>query len=176
MRPAIAALFVWSLAAAQEPLRSATVVVLPREIRDSMSATWSASNLNWDWVPAPSTPSAMASRPTRTYLGCLTGHAAGDTLWVTQLVPAANVRRREFSVTGDCSHVADVVGTWHTHPYRPGYEGRVVKERGLSGLDFKAFAAGGYPVTIVVWDTDSLDLAIKAPQGGLRHPAPYIIR
>ncbi len=28
-------------------------------------------------------------------------------------------------------------------------------------------------MTIVVWDADSLDLAIRTPEGGLRHPAPY---
>lgn len=177
MRAAVAALFVWSFAAAQEPLRPSAVVVLPREVRDSLSAAWSASNLNWDWVPSASTPSAVAtaSRPTRSHFGCLTGYATSDTLWVTHLMPAADVRRRQFSVTGDCSRVADVIGTWHTHPYRPGYEGRVVKERGLSGLDFKTFAAGAYPVTIVVWDTDSIDLALKTSEG-LRHPAPVIVR
>jgi len=177
MRVAAAALLVWRLAAAQEPIRPTTIVVLPREIRDSMSATWSASNRNWDWVPEANTPSAMAmaSRPTRAHFGCLTGYAAGDTLRVTQLVPSADVTRRQFSVTGDCRQVADVIGTWHTHPYRPGFEGRVIKERALSGLDFRTFAAGGYVVTIVVWDTDSLDLALKTP-AGVRHPAPYVVR
>jgi hypothetical protein len=116
-----------------------------------------------------------ASRPTRSYFGCLTGYAAGDTLWVTHLMPAADVRRRQFSVTGSCSQVPGVIGTWHTHPYRAGFGGRVVKERGLSGLDFSTFAAGSDVVTIAVWDADSLDVAIKTPEG-VRHPAPYVIR
>jgi hypothetical protein len=178
MRAATGLLLVWRLAAAQDPTRPPTVVVLPKEIRDSMSVIWSASNRDWDWVPPASTPTTMAgaSRPTRAYVGCLSGYAAGDTLWVHHLMPAIGVKRRQFTVTGDCSQVADVIGTWHTHPYRAGFEGRAIKERALSGLDFKTFLAAPDVVTMVMWDVDSLDLAIKTPQGGVRHPAPVVIR
>ena len=65
---------------------------------------------------------------------------------------------------------------WHTHPYRVGFEGRAIKERGLSGLDLRTLAAGGDLVAIVVWDADSLALAIKTPKGGVHYPAPYLIR
>ncbi len=41
MRAAAALLLVWSAAAAQEPARPVTVVLLPSAIWDSMSAIWS---------------------------------------------------------------------------------------------------------------------------------------
>ena len=78
-------------------------------------------------------------------------------------------------MTGDCSTVSGVIGTWHTHPYRAGYEGRAIKERALSGKDLKTFIAANDLVTIVMWDADSLDLATKGPDG-LRHPATAVIR
>ena len=48
MRAAAALLLAWSAAAAQEPARPVTVVLLPTAIWDSMSAIWSQSNLNWN--------------------------------------------------------------------------------------------------------------------------------
>ena len=110
------------------------------------------------------------------YLGCLTGDVAGDTVLVRHLMPAANVRRGQFSITGDCSNVPELVGTWHTHPYRAGFEGRAIKERALSGVDLRTFTAGNDLVTVVFWGADSLDLATKGPAGQLRHPATCVIR
>lgn len=177
MRMAAVLLLLSSTAAGQEPARPLTVVVLPAAIRDSMSAIWSESNRGWDDVTDMSaiTPMRNSEKPTRAYLGCLTGYAAGDTLWVRHLAQAAGVMHRRFSVIGDCSKVPEVVGTWHTHPYRAGYKGRVIKERGLSGREWKKFGAGGELVVIVMWDVDSIDLAMRAPDGA-RHSAHYILR
>jgi len=168
---------VWRLAVAQETARPITVVVIPAAIRDSMSVLWSQSNRDWNDSSQVGTrsPQVVAVRPTRAHLGCLAGEVAGDTVLVRQLMPAANVRKRESSVTGDCSTVSGVIGTWHTHPYRAGYEGRAIKERALSGKDLKTFIAANDLVTIVMWDADSLDLATKGPDG-LRHPATAVIR
>ena len=80
MKTAAALLLVCGVAAAQEPGRPAAVVVLPAAIRDSMSAIWTTTNRNWDWIP-PHTPSEVVSTaPTRRYAGCVTGSAVGDTL------------------------------------------------------------------------------------------------
>jgi hypothetical protein len=174
---AVALRLVCGVAAAQEPDRPFTVVVLPTAIRDSMAAIWTETNRNWDWVSTLNTPGElMSAAPTRRYLGCLTGSAIGDTLWVSHLIPATGVKQRESGITGDCSNVVGLIGTWHTHPYRAGFQRRAIKERGLSGLDFKAFAAAADLVTIVMWDADSLDLATKGPAGRVQHPTPYIVR
>ena len=169
---------VWRLGVAQEPARPITVVVIPAAIRDSMSLLWAQSNRNWnDSSQAAATLSQFAAaRPTRAYFGCLTGDVAGDTVLVRHLMPAANVRRGQFSITGDCSNVPQLVGTWHTHPYRAGFEGHAIKERALSGVDLRTFTAGNDLVTVVLWDADSLDLATKGPAGQLRHPATGVIR
>jgi len=72
--------------------------------------------------------------------------------------------------------VERLVGTFHTHPYRADPAGRAVKERGLSAMDLKTFAAAPDMVTMVMWDLDSLDLATKAVDGSVRHPAAVQIR
>jgi hypothetical protein len=180
MRAATAALLlVWGVAAGQGPTRTFTVVVLPAPIRDSMSAVWTENNRHWNELSDMNTLTQMlgTGKPTqREYLGCLTGYAARDTLWVRHIVPAADLKQLQFAVAGDCSSVAEVVGTWHTHPYRADPAGHALKERGLSALDLKTFAAARDLVTMVMWDADSLDLATKRPEGGVRHPAPYIVR
>jgi hypothetical protein len=175
---AVALLFVGGVATAQAPARPITVVVVPAAIRDSMSAIWRQNNRNWDWVAGPNLPPEMqgATAPTKRYLGCLTGSAAGDTLWVRHLAPAAGMKQGQSKVTGDCSNVPELIGTWRTHPYRAGFEGRPIKERGLSGFEFKAFAATGDLVSIVMWDADSLELATKVAEGRVRPSTPYIIR
>ena len=38
------------------------------------------------------------------------------------------------------------------------------------------FATGPDLVTMVMWDLDSLDVAIKAPDGSVRHPVPLTVR
>jgi hypothetical protein len=177
MRAVVAILLVWRVAAAQEPTPPFTVVVLPAPLRDSMSAIWSQYNRNWN-AQADVSPFSQtaAMQIQRLYLGCLAGYAARDTLWVRDLAPATNLRHREASVTGDCSNVADLIGTWHTHLYRPYYDGHPIKERGLSGADLRTFVASRDLVTIVIWDADSFDVATKGPGAILRHPGSYIVR
>lgn len=178
MTMAAVLLLLSSAAAGQEPVRPLTVVVLPAAIRDSMSVIWTENNRHWDEAPETNGRMWMApvARPTELrYMGCLTGHLTGDTLWVTHLVQAAGLAQHQLSVSGDCSKVPELIGTWRTHPYRAGFKGRVIKERGLSGRELKKFTAGGELVVIAMWDVDSIDLAMKAPDGA-RHPAHYILR
>jgi hypothetical protein len=178
MKIAAVLLLVCRVAVGQEPARPLTVVVLPAAIRDSMSAIWTENNRHWD--EAPETNGRMwtssVTRPTELrYMGCLTGRLTGDTLWVSHLVPAAGLAQHQLSVSGDCSGVPELIGTWRTHPFRAGFKGHVIKERGLSGRELKKFTAGGELVVIVVWDVDSIDLATRAPDGA-RYPASYILR
>ena len=179
MRAAAALLLVWGVAAGQEPVPPLTVVVLPTAIRDSMSAIWTENNRHWNELSDVNTLAQMlgSGKPTqREYLGCLTGYAARDTLWVRHLAPASELKQLQFAVTGDCSNVAELIGTWHTHPYRADFAGHAIKERALSALDLKTFAATRDLVTIVMWDADSLDLATKGADGGVRHTVPSMIR
>jgi hypothetical protein len=178
MNMAAALLLVWRVAAGQERARPLTVVVLTAAIRDSMSAIWTENNRHWDEAPETNTipPVMPANRPTELrYLGCLAGHVTGDTVWVSHLVPAAGLAQHQLSVAGDCSKVPEVIGTWRTHPYRAGYKGSTIKERGLSGRELKKFAASAELIVIIMWDVDSIDVATKDPDGA-RHPAPYILR
>jgi hypothetical protein len=176
VKTAAALLLVCRVAAAQGPGRPVAVVVLPAGIRDSMSAIWTANNRHWDWIP-PNTPSEVVSTaPTRRYVGCVTGSAVGDTLWVRNLMPGTGVTRGPNGVAADCSNVSDLIGTWQTHPYRAGFQGRPIKERGVSGREFRALTEAGGLVTISMWDVDSLDLATKQPGGIVRHHTPYIVR
>jgi hypothetical protein len=104
------------------------------------------------------------------------GSAIGDTLWVRNVVPATGVKRGPTGVTADCSNISDLIGTWQTHPYRAGFQGHPIKERGISGKEFRTFAEADGLVTISMWDVDSLDVATKEPGGGVRHHTPYIVR
>ena len=176
---AAALLLVSGVAAAQGPTLNFPVVVLPAAIRDSMSAIWTENNRHWNELSGENTLTQMlgTGKPTqREYFGCLTGYDARDTLWVRHLVAAAGLKQLQFAVAGDCSNVADLIGTWHTHPYRADPAGHALKERGLSALDLKTFAAARDLVTLVMWDADSLDVATKGPEGGVRHPVACVIR
>jgi hypothetical protein len=178
MNGAAALLLVWGIAAGHGPTLPFTVVVLPAAIRDSMAAIWTENNRHWNELSEVNTLTQMlgTGKPTqREYLGCLTGFPARDTLWVRHLVLAANLKQLQFAVTGDCSNVAELIGTWHTHPYRADPAGHALKERGLSALDLKTFAAARDLITMVMWDVDSLDLATKGSEGGVRHPVPYVV-
>ena len=84
------------------------------------------------------------------------------------------MKQFQFAVTGDCTFLRDVVGTWHTHPYRADSLGHVLKEPGLSLQDLQTFAGGHDQVVLVVWDVDSLDSADRGPRGTVRHPATLI--
>jgi hypothetical protein len=154
-------------------------IVLPARLRGMMNAVWATNNRHWDELAGQNTLTQLlgTGRPTQLeYLGCLAGDVVNDTLFVRRLVAAANLKQLQFAVAGDCDGVADFVGTWHTHPYRADATGRALKEPGLSALDLETFAAGRDVVTIVVWDLDSLDAAMKTPDGVVRHPAPLTVR
>jgi hypothetical protein len=151
------------------------VVVLPAGLRGMMSAVWIQNNRHWDELAGQNTLTQLlgTGKPTqREYLGCLAGEVANDTLWVRELLAAAELKQLQFAVAGNCDQVDRLVGTWHTHPYRAGPDGRALKERGLSALDLETFAAARDLITVVMWDMDSIDVAAKAPDGSVRHPVP----
>jgi hypothetical protein len=104
------------------------------------------------------------------------GEVGADTLWVRRLAAAARLKQLQFAVGGSCDTVTSLVGTWHTHPYRADASGNAIKLRGLSAQDLATFAAAPELVTMVMWDPDSLDVAARVPDGGLRHPAPLAVR
>jgi len=157
---------------------SFSVVSLPAAVRGVMSDLWSVNNRHWDEVADQNTLTQLlgTGKPTQhEYLGCLVGAVVGDTLFVRELVTASNLRQMQFAVTGDCDSVAHVVGTFHTHPYHADPTGHPVKERGLSSLDLRTFAASRDLVAIVMWDRDSIDVATKGADGSVRHPAPLAL-
>jgi len=158
---------------------SLPVVVLPALVRDSMAAVWASNNRHWNELGDQNflQQALGTGRPTQhEYLGCLVGEVEGDTLWVRALEAAEHLRQLQFAVTGDCDQVAHLVGTWHTHPYHADATGQPAKERGLSAQDLETFAASRDLVSIVMWDTDSLDVAAKGPAGDVVHPAPLVVR
>ena len=158
---------------------SVRVVVLSTGLRGLMSALWVENNRHWDEVADQNTLTQLlgTGKPTqREYLGCLIGDVSGDTLFVRRLAHAKHLKQLQFAVAGDCDGVERLVGTFHTHPYRADSAGRAVKERGLSTMDLETFAAAPDLVTIVMWDLDSLDVATKAVDGSVRHPAAVQVR
>ena len=160
---------------AATPAPPFSVIVLPPGLRGMMSAVWIQNNRHWDELAGQNTLTQLlgTGRPTqREYLGCLAGEVANDTLWVRELQSAADLKQLQFAVAGNCDQVDRLVGTWHTHPYRAGPDGRALKERGLSALDLETFAAARDLITLVMWDMDSIDVAAKAPDGSVRHPVP----
>ncbi len=120
---------------AATPAPPFSVIVLPPGLRGMMSAVWIQNNRHWDELAGQNTLTQLlgTGRPTqREYLGCLAGEVANDTLWVRELQSAADLKQLQFAVAGNCDQVDRLVGTWHTHPYRAGPDGRALKERGLS--------------------------------------------
>jgi hypothetical protein len=165
------------LPASRSPIVS--VVVLPADLRGLMSALWVSNNRHWDELAGQNTLTQLLGTGTptqREYLGCLVGDLAGDTLFVRRLLEAADLKQLQFAVAGNCDRVDQLVGTFHTHPYRADPDGHAIKERGLSAMDLKTFTSGPDLVTMVMWDLDSLDVAIKAPDGSVRHPVALTVR
>jgi hypothetical protein len=177
MRGLVALGLVGTILGSREPTFS--VVLLPAQTRGLMSALWVENNRHWDELADQNTLSQLlgSGRPTqREYLACLVGDVAGDTLFVRRLVHAKHLKQLQFAVAGDCLGVEQLVGTFHTHPYRADPAGRAVKERGLSPLDLRTFAAAPDLISMVMWDLDSLDVATKAVDGSVRHPAAVQVR
>ena len=155
------------------------MVVLPAAVRGVMSDLWVANNRHWDELAGQNTLTQLlgTGKPTqREYLGCLEGEVVRDTLFVSRLRPASDLRQLQFAVAGKCDGVAGLVGTFHTHPYRADSVGRALKERGLSTVDLETFASSPDLVAVVMWDSDSLDVATKTEDGSVRHPAAVEIR
>ena len=169
-------------AGAGEPARppaAGGVIILSAEVRDSMASLFVRGNEHWNDLAEETTLAQMlgTGRPTQLeYLGCLRGRTAGDTVWVEATMPAARMRRFQFAVTGTCDHVAELVGTWHTHPYRASPSGSALKERALSERDLSTFAKSADRAVIAVWDSDSLDAAVRGVNGAVRHPAVTVVR
>ncbi len=155
---------------------SPATVVLSRLARDSMTTVFLRFNQHWNELAELNTLEQMLGtiRPTqREYLGCLQGMAEPDTIRVDGWAPAAEMRQLQLAVTGSCDSVPRVVGTWHTHPYRADLENRPIKERRLSRQDLETFRQSPYRVTLLMWDQDSLDAAVKQ-RGRVIHPAVII--
>lgn len=174
---ALVVLGAWALGRPVSPIFS--IVGLTPELREKMNAVWIENNRHWDEQADQNTLTQLlgTGKPTQhEYLGCLTGEVRNDTLWVRQLLAAEHLQQLQFAVAGNCNGVEGFVGTWHTHPYRAGADGRALKERGLSTLDLETFASARDLISVVMWDVDSLDVAVKAPDGSVRHPAQLALR
>jgi hypothetical protein len=141
------------------------VVLLARDARDSMSVVYRQFNAHWDELGDLNTLERMLGtvRPTqREYLGCLQGSVRGDTVRIERWQPAADMKQLQLAVAGNCDTVSHLLGTWHTHPYRADPQNLPIKERSLSAQDLETFrAAPRLKVTLVMWDVDSLDAAVK---------------
>jgi len=82
----------------------------------------------------------------------------------------------QLAVTGTCDSLPRIIGSWHTHPFHADQDNRALKSRQLSPQDLATFAASTDQVAIIMWDRDSLDAAVKAPDGSIIHPASIVVR
>jgi hypothetical protein len=149
------------------------VVLLARNARDSMSVVFRRFNEHWDELGELNTLERMLGtvRPTqREYLGCLQGSVRGDTVGIDGWQPAGDMKQLQLAVAGNCDTVSHLLGTWHTHPYRADLQNLPIKERNLSAQDLETFRASGLEVTLVMWDVDSLDAAVRDGEAVV-HPA-----
>jgi proteasome lid subunit RPN8/RPN11 len=162
----------------QAPVHPPTVILLAQSARDSMNAVFQKYNQHWDELADLTTLERMLGtvRPTQLeYLGCLQGSVDQDTVRIEGWTPAADMKQLQLAVDGNCDAVPRLVGTWHTHPYRADLQNKAVKERALSRQDLATFGASELPVTLVMWDVDSVDAAVRA-HDSLTHPATVVTR
>lgn len=156
-------------------IEGAAIVVLSRSARDSMSAEFDRYNAHWNELADLNTMERMLGtiRPTqREYLGCLQGRVVGDTIRIEHWTPAADMKQLQLAVSGNCDSVPGLIGTWHTHPFRADLNNLPIKERSLSAQDLQTFGHSELAVTLVMWDRDSLDAAVRDLGGGVVHPVP----
>jgi hypothetical protein len=175
--PVLALLVAIATAAAR--LAHDPVISMPTSVRDSLNSVWTQANLHWNEISDQNvlTQALGTGKPTqKEYLGCLIGDTDGDTFHVIGWIPAHDMKRFQFAVTGSCDSVPGAIGTFHTHPYRAAPTGEALKEPGLSVQDLKTFTSGTDRALIVVWDVDSLDVALRAPDGHVVHPAVLVPR
>ncbi|MEP7066369.1 MAG: hypothetical protein ABI889_10080 [Gemmatimonadota bacterium] len=166
-----------AVAAAATRFTRDPVIVMPTNIRDTLNSVWSEANVHWNEIADQNmlTQALGTGKPTqKEYLGCLLGDTSGDTFRVIGWIPAHDMKRFQFAVTGSCDSVPGVIGTFHTHPYRAGPAGEALKEPGLSKQDLSTFAGGTDRVLIVLWDVDSLDVALRASDGRVVHPGVFL--
>lgn len=155
------------------------IILVPDSVRGSLNSVWQQANLHWNEISDQNTLTQAlgTGKPTqKEYLGCLIGDADADTFHVIGWVPAHDMKRFQFAVTGSCDSVRGAIGTFHTHPYRADSSGRALKEPGLSAQDLMTFTTGSDRALIVVWDVDSLDVALRAADGRVVHPALLVQR
>ncbi|HWZ58997.1 MAG TPA: hypothetical protein VNW46_08495 [Gemmatimonadaceae bacterium] len=157
------------------------VVVLAPAVRDSINVIFVRNNAHWNELGDVNTLTQMlgTGHPTqKEYLGCLIGHSSsdGDTVYVTDWVPARGMRQLQYAVTGSCEQVPSLVGTWHTHPFHADSAGHAIKASVLSREDLSTFAAGHDRVVLAAWDADSIDAAVRDGHGAVRHPATVVTR
>ncbi len=155
------------------------VVVLSAAARDSMNAAFARSNEHWNELADLNTMERMLGtiRPTqREYLGCLQGVARGEAVRIDGWVPARDMKQLQLAVAGNCDSVPRLVGTWHTHPFRADLQNLPVKERRLSPQDLETFGGSRLRVTLVMWDRDSVDAALRMGSGEVAHPVPVVVR
>ena len=153
------------------------VILIAPTVRDSINAAWVRNNRHWDELARVNALTQMLGTgpPTqREYMGCLIGRAEGDSVWVTAMAPAEHLKQLQFAVTGTCDHVSDLVGTWHTHPYRAALDGHALKEPVLSAGDLDTFRSGRDRLILAAWDVDSIDAAVRTTDGAVQHPVPVV--
>ncbi|HUR04218.1 MAG TPA: hypothetical protein VM347_16855 [Nonomuraea sp.] len=155
-------------------------MVLAPSVLDSMNTAFARSNKHWDELADLNTMERMLGtvRPTqREFLGCLQGEVRGHEVRVDHLVPARDMKQLQLAVAGTGDGVPRLVGTWHTHPFRADLHNLPIKERRLSAQDLETFGSAKLRVTLVMWDRDSLDAALRMPSGDLLvHPARVVVR
>lgn len=154
-------------------------VVLPERVLSSMNERFRENNEHWDDAPRMNRLTQLLGNggPTQLeYMGCLQGRISRDTLRIRDWEEARDLIQLQFAVDGSCEHVSDLVGTWHTHPFRADAHGRPVKTRDLSPSDLESLTEGRDRMILVLWDVDSLTVAVREEGGRVIHPAPMVIR
>jgi hypothetical protein len=176
---ALAAVLALPLAGAVRVPADPPTVTLSRSALDSMNLAFAGSNRHWNELSDLNTMERMLGtiRPTqREFLGCLQGRVRGTTVEIVRWVPARDMKQLQLAVAGNCDSVPDLVGTWHTHPFRADLRNLPIKERHLSPQDLATFGSTRLVVTMVVWDEDSVDAAVRLPGSVSVHPAEVRIR
>ena len=158
---------------------SGRTVVLPERVLASMNERFRQNNEHWDEAPRMNRLTQLLGNggPTQLeYMGCLQGRISRDTLRIRDWKEARDLIQLQFAVDGSCEHVSNLVGTWHTHPFRADASGRPVKTRNLSPSDLDSFTEGRDRMILVLWDVDSLTVAVRDESGRVVHPATMVIR
>jgi hypothetical protein len=141
----------------------AQTIVLPRDVRTSMSWMWWVANHGWEVGEE------------REFLGCLAGRLQGDTAFVESWSVPEHLQQLRRAVGGDCLAHKAYLGTWHVHPYDADTVAFEFKTRHLSLGDLATFAGDpSLRITLVVWDFDSLDAAMKVGEVVV-HPVRVVV-